>query len=322
MNSKTLSPIAVLTLTVALMLGLIACRQQNIAQRSGDDISGFIMHNGLKRTYRLHVPSRPPGKSSMPLLIVLHGGGGGGDRMAVFTGFDRLADREGFLVAYPDGIEKHWNDGRDLACYRAQRENVDDVRFISDLIATLKTDYPVDPGRVYVAGVSNGAMMSYRLACELTDEIAAIAAVIGAMGANIARSCVPTRPIPVLMIGGTADPLVPWQGGEVRFFRRRLGKAISFPQTLAFWAAHNGCPANPQISWLPDADPRDGTRIKKTAYRRCRQGVEVVLYEIEGGGHTWPSGPRYLPEFIVGRTSRDMDGAEVIWNFFKESPQF
>ena len=317
MDPKILPHMAVYILTVAFMLVFFSCLQPNAGRISGESLSGFIMHNGLKRTYWLHVPPQSHGKNSVPLVFALHGGGGSGKKMAGFTGLSRLADREGFMVVYPDGVEKHWNDGRGLARYRSQRENIDDVGFISGLIDTLAKEYPVDLGRVYVTGASNGAMMSYLLACELTDKITAIAPVIGALGENIAQSCSPTRPIPVLMIGGRADPLVPWQGGDVHFFRKKFGKVISFPQTLAFWVAHNGCLEMPQISWLPDVDPHDGTRIKKTSYRQCRQGVEVVLYEIQDGGHTWPSGYQYLPEYIIGKTSRDIDGAEVIWDFFE-----
>jgi polyhydroxybutyrate depolymerase len=318
MDSKILSRTAILILAAAFILAFISCRQRNISPLSGDDLPGFIMHDGLKRTYWLHVGPQFHGQSPMPLLLVLHGGGGSGAKMAAFTGFNRLADRQGFMVVYPDGIEKHWNDGRALVRYRTQRENIDDVGFLSSLIDTLIKGYPVDSGRIYVTGVSNGALMSYRLACEMADGITAIAAVIGAMGENMTHICHPTQPIPVLIIGGRDDPLVPWQGGDVHFFRRKLGRVISFPQTLAFWATHNGCQETPQIFWLPDVDPHDGTRIKRTSYRRCRQSVEVILYEIRGGGHTWPSGPQYLPEFIVGKTSRDMDGAKVIWNFLKQ----
>ena len=101
-------------------------------------------------------------------------------------------------------------------------------------------------------------------------------------------------------------------------FHEKFGKVISFPQTLAFWVAHNNCLEMPQISWPPDTDPHDGTRIKKISYRQCRQGVEVILFEIQGGGHTWPSGYQYLPEHLIGKTSRDIDGAEVIWDFLKQ----
>lgn len=275
------------------------------------------MHNGLKRTYHLYVPAVYDSKKPVPLVIALHGGGGTGERMDKFTGLNALADRNGFVVAYPDAVEKNWNDGRDLEDYRSQRENIDDVGFISALIDALSNQYAVDRNRVYVTGASNGAMMSFRLACELTDKITAIAPVIGSLGENVSKTCAPSRPIPVLIIGGTGDPLMPWNGGHVHLFRRKLGRVLSFADTTRFWVEHNGCNPDPQTSWLPDVNPEDGTRIRKKVYGRCNQGVEVVLYEIVGGGHTWPGGPQYLPEWIIGITSKDMNAGEVIWEFFE-----
>lgn len=178
MNQKLSLHQPVCILAAVFILVQLACSQPNIAPGSGKDLPGTIIHNGLKRTYWLHIPPPQFAGQLLPLVFALHGGGGSGRKMAGFTGFNRLADREGFMVAYPDGVEKHWNDGRDLARYRAQRENIDDVGFIAHLMDTLEKDYPVDPGRIYVTGASNGALMSYRLACELTDRIAAIAPVI------------------------------------------------------------------------------------------------------------------------------------------------
>jgi len=160
-------------------------------------------------------------------------------------------------------------------------------------------------------------MMSFRLACELTDKITAIAPVIGSFGENISKTCTPSTPIPVLIIGGTGDPLVPWNGGDVHFFRRKLGKVLSFADTTRFWVTHNGCSPDPDIAWQPDVDPEDGTRIRKKVFSQCNQGVNVILYEVQGGGHTWPGGPQYLPEWIIGINSKDMDAAEVIWQFFE-----
>jgi polyhydroxybutyrate depolymerase len=169
--------------------------------------------------------------TATPLVFALHGGGGTGKKMNRLTDFNRLSDQHGFIVIYPDAVEKHWNDGRGLTDYRAQRENIDDVGFISNLIDVIAGDYAIDRKRVYVTGASNGAMMSFRLACELTDKITAIAPVIGALGENISEKCTPSKPIPVFIIGGTGDPLVPWNGGHVHLFRKKLGSVLSFPET-------------------------------------------------------------------------------------------
>jgi polyhydroxybutyrate depolymerase len=233
-------------------------------------------------------------------------------------GFNTLADKEGFMVVYPDGIENHWNDGRAAVRYRTIREKIDDVGFISALIDYLVKERRVDKNRVYVTGISNGAMMSFRLACELTGKIAAIAPVAGNLPDDLAPHCSPARPIPVLMISGTADPLMPWGGGEAGSRRVKVGRVLSVAQTLKFWAAHNQCSPTPAITWESPRDPRDGTRVRKEVYGGGQEGAEVILYAIEGGGHSWPKGHQYLPEIFVGKTSQNLDANEVIWNFFKK----
>lgn len=284
-----------------------------------ETVTGSLSWGGLTRTYRLHLPPVTAQTKPMPLIIALHGGGGNGARMERLTleGFNSLADREGCAVVYPDGLDKHWNDGRQEGRYRAHREKIDDVGFISALIDHLVKERQVDPNRVYVTGISNGAMMSQRLAWELTGKIAAIAPVAGSMPTGLAPCGSPSRPIPVLLINGTADPMVPWTGGEIRFGRLKLGKVWSVAETVKFWVAHNHCDPNPVITRLPHRGAADGTRVRQEVYGGGREGTEVVLYAIEGGGHTWPQGLRYMPEWFVGKTSQDLEANEVIWSFFK-----
>jgi len=289
---------------------------------SGTTYPGSIIVGGLKRTYLLHVPPARDKTKPKPLLIALHGGGGQGKHMRRLTrgGFDRLSDQDGFVVAYPDGVEKHWNDGRGETAYRAHRDNVDDVGFISALIDRMVRELNVDPRRVYVTGMSNGAMMSYRLACDLSEKIAAIAPVAGAIPENLYPSCSPSRPVHVLAINNVNDPLMPFAGGNVTgpWGRKKLGEVLSTAETVAFWARHNNCSLPPAVIYEPDRDPQDGTRIRKEVYPEGENDVTVILYAVEGGGHTWPGGNQYFNERIIGKTSRDMDASEVIWGFFKK----
>ena len=120
------------------------------------------------------------------------------------------------------------------------------------------------------------------------------------------------------MINGTADPLVPFEGGYVHVFRKKLGEVVSVQQTIDFWVARNGCSPTPQIRMESDNDPEDGTRVQKSVYSQCTDGADVILYTIQGGGHTWPGGYQYLPEFLIGKTSRDVDATKTIWTFFNE----
>ena len=281
--------------------------------------TGEIAHKGLKRTYRIHIPQSFSREKPVPLVVALHGGGGTGMHMERLTldGFNTLSDKEGFIVVYPDGIERHWNDGRTKVRYRTHREKIDDVGFLSALIDRLIEERNVDPRRVYATGMSNGAMMSFRLACEVPHKLAAVAPVGGAMPVEQKQLCKHTTPICVLVMANTMDPCVPWGGGQIRVAFRPLGTVLSVPDSVQFWAAHNGCSATPAVTTLPDSDSQDGTRVRREVYRGGRKGTEVVLYAIEGGGHTWPSGHQYLAERYIGRTCRDINACQVIWEFFK-----
>jgi polyhydroxybutyrate depolymerase len=290
----------------------------------GKDSTYSITAGGLKRTYLLHIPRTIDPGRSMPLLIALHGGGGTGQNMVKLTmgGFNELSDKNGFVVVYPDGIDRHWNDGRnnDQTGYQANHEKIDDVGFISALIDNLIKKMKIDPNRVYVTGMSNGAIMSYRLACELSEKIAAIAPVAGNIPQKLLPSCSPANPVSVLAINNASDPLVPFNGGDVTgpFGMRKLGKVLSASESVKFWANHDKCSATPVITIEPDNDPQDGTRIKKVTYIKGENNSEVILYIIEGGGHTWPGGSQYLNEKIIGRTSRDLNADKVIWDFFEK----
>lgn len=284
----------------------------------GQDFSGALTFDGKVRTYIVHVGNTCDATKPAPLVIVLHGGGGTGAGTVKLTGFNAIADREGFIVVYPDGIDRHWNDGRGVEWYRAHTEDIDDVGFISALIDELSAKLNIDSKRVYATGISNGGMMSYRLGCELSQRIAAIAAVTASIAVNMAKVWSPSRPIPVLIIAGTADPLVPWDGGDIRFGGRIYGTVLSVPETVQFWVEKNGCLAKPMVIRLPETDPTDGTTVRKEVYTGCQGGAEVVLYAVEGGGHTWAGGLQYLPERIIGKTSREFSASEVIWQFFKQ----
>ncbi len=313
----------ILSILLALFLLLVSYLNGNTSDTSYTD---SIIFGGLKRTYLIHIPPSHDRTKSTPLLIALHGARGTGKHMVKLTlgGFDKLSDKKGFVVVYPDGIGKRWNDGRsgEEIAYRVHKENIDDVGFISALIDYLIKKLNIDPKRVYVTGMSNGAIMSYRLACELTEKIAAIAPVAGNIPQNLYPSCSPSRPISVLSINNVNDPLMPFAGGNITgpFGRKKLGKVLSTSETIRFWINHNNCSILPVVTYEPDKDPQDGTRIRKEAYRNGKDETEVVLYTIEGGGHTWPSGYQYLNERIIGKTSRDIDANEVIWDFFETYP--
>ena len=308
----------------AIMKVLAGVNLISFPSPSGSDPRASIMHNNLERTFHIHTPSSFDKSLQLPLVIALHGRGGNGESMILVTrkGFDKLADKDGFFVVYPDGIELNWNDGRmdEEANDRAHRENIDDVGFISALIDYMIKDYNIDSKRVYVTGISNGAIMSYRLACELSHKITAIAPVDGNIPYLLLHKCSPSRPVSVLAINNVNDPLVPFEGGEIygHFHRVKLGKVLSVHESIEFWVTRNMCSTVPVVTEEPDRDPKDGTRVTRKEYINNNDGIEVILYTVEGGGHTWPGGFQYLPAWIIGKTSRDIDANEVIWYFFKK----
>lgn len=276
---------------------------------------GTLEHGGRARSYAVYAPSGAA--RGLPAVFVLHGGGGRGLQLRSHTAgrFDRLADREGFLVVYPDGVEKSWNDGR-ANDRTASREKVDDVGFLGALADRLVREAGADPRRLYAVGISNGGFMSHALACRDAARWAAVAPVSASLNAEADAPCRPARPVPILMVNGTEDKLVPWDGREVRFFYKVLGAKRTVPETVAAWTGFDGCRGKPAEEDLPDADPGDGTRWRLSAWRDCKAGSEVLLYRVEGGGHTWPRGGIYLPR-VVGRTSRDVDFEALVWAFFK-----
>jgi polyhydroxybutyrate depolymerase len=290
---------------------------------SGTAQKSSLIHDNLKRTFKVFTPSSINKSMRNPLVIALHGRGGNGESMILVTrkGFNKLAERDQFIVVYPDGIEQNWNDGRkdQEANDRAHRENIDDVGFISGLIDLMIRDYNSDPKRIYITGISNGAIMSYRLACELSTKITAIAPVDGNIPYALDPDCFPSGRVSVLAINNMNDPLVPYEGGNIygHFHRVNLGKVLSADESISFWVRRNLCSTVPVVTEEPDRDPDDGTRVLRKQYTNESDGTEVILYAIEGGGHTWPGGFQYLPEWLIGKTSRDIDANEIIWSFFK-----
>ena len=325
-RSKRYWPAMLVGLLIVGTLGGCGVRRVDSATpEPGDDRDGArpgnsrrtIAVDGRERTYTLHLPPAVGAGNALPLVLAFHGGGGQGPSMAALTGLNDLADREGFVAAYPDGIDRHWNDGRPDG--RAGRGTpIDDVALVRALIDRLAATLPIDRSRIYATGMSNGAIFSHRLACDLPNEIAAIGAVAGSLAAALAPTCTPDRPVPVLLIMGEADPLVSWAGGAVP--GRGFGPVLAVPATVAHWAARNGCATVPAIAQEPDRAPDDGTTVRRESHTGCRDGADVTLYAVVNGGHAWPGGARYLPEETIGNVSRDIDASEVIWAFFAAHP--
>jgi polyhydroxybutyrate depolymerase len=239
--------------------------------------------------------------------------------MRSLTGFDAIADAEGFIVVYPDGKRRLWNaDPTPQSSVSLLGEPADDVVFISALIDKLLASHAIDSKRVYIAGASNGALMTHRLACELTDKLAAVAAVMTTLPVGWDAAETPSEPLPILMIQGVDDPFFPWDGGTVQQGPFISSQYLSMPDTVDFWIQNNGSLQPPVSEQLPDSAPDDGTTASQEVYAAGPDGAEVTLISIAGGGHTWPSGDVNFPESLVGKTCFDIEASQVIWDFFKQ----
>ncbi len=271
--------------------------------------------NGIQRTYSVHLPPQYDAKKPTPVVLSYHGALTNRDMMAAFTGLNAKADEAGFLAVYPNGngsgkLMFVWNAAglRD----KDRDRKYDDVAFTARLLDDLQRIANVDPKRIYATGLSNGGMMCYRLAAELSDRIAAIAPVAGTMAVAEAK---PRRAVPVLHFHGTDDKLVPFSGADAR--ARLVLPFKSVDETMRIWAKIDGCPETPTVVKLPDV-AEDGTTVERRTWGPGTDGAEVILYVVSGGGHTWPG--RERPIKFLGKSTRDISANDLIWEFFERHP--
>ena len=270
-----------------------------------------LMHNGIERHYVLRLPDAwRPGQAQLPLVVVLHGGGGNASNAEKMTGFTAKGASEGFAVVYPEGSGSRdnvlltWNAGH--CCGWAIEHHVDDVGFIAALLDHLVATSPIDPRRIYVTGMSNGAMMTHRLGIALSERIVAIAPVVGAIFGD---EKAPAQPVSALMINGLLDENVPFAGGP-------LGGRTSFAsdgtplqpalEQGAFWARADGCTM---------AVKREDHGDYEVQRHTCPQGVTVMQIVVNDNGHAWPGGQKGSPR--GDQPSTAIDATDVIWDFFK-----
>jgi polyhydroxybutyrate depolymerase len=305
------------------MLGLIvaACHPH----LPPDRISGLqtfrrsleIEFDGLRRTYLVHVPTRYVADTPLPLVVVVHGAFDSAAGIEKVSGFSRLADRENFIVLYPNGIGRlgffqHWNAGH--CCGRAAAEKIDDVGFLAAAIEDLQRRLSVDRDRIYMTGFSNGGMLTYRFAAERGDLLAAaapMAAIIGGTageGERPLRIADPREPVPLRVIHGLNDEDIRYEGGA-SLARGGTRTFLSVEDSVDFWVKHNRCHGQ-----VGEEDLFSGA-VRRRTWAGCRANADVQLYLINGWGHLWPGGEftRSLPE---NDPLRDFDAAEIAWEFF------
>lgn len=289
---------AFLALLCAAFCGLSA--QQNI--------NHTLIHQGQNREFIVHLPVAYAGGSDYPVVFVLHGGGlGSGSQQQSHTKMDVVADTAGFIAVYPTALNANWADGRSNPSDDA---GVDDIGFFVKMIDFLKSTYSVDAERVFSCGMSNGAFMSHRIAIELSDRIAAVACVAGTMGPDLAAKFPPINQMPVLIMHGTNDRYVPYDGGAVVVTR---GEAIPVETAVDMYSGYNACDLTPVKTNLPNTNKLDLSTVELYTYVNCDNQADVLFYKIVGGGHTWPGATKIA---AFGSTNQDINASGEIWRFF------
>ena len=283
---------------ITILLLLVGSTFSGFAQQT---INASITHDGIQRDYILYIPEIYDGSSDVPLVLNFHGFGSNATQQMVYGDFRDIADTEGFLLVHPEGTtfigNQFWNVG-----FPGLSSNIDDVGFTEALIDELATLYAIDLDRVYATGMSNGGFMSFLLACQLSEKIAAVASVTGSMTQDTFDDCNAQRPTPVLQIHGTEDDVVLYNGNTL---------SIPIADVISYWVDYNNCETTPTTTTFPDIDPSDGSTIEHSVYEDGDNGITTEHMKVIGGGHTWPGSV-----INTGGTNQDIDASMEIWLFF------
>ena len=286
---------------ITILLLIIGFSFPNFAQQT---IDGSIMHDGIQRDYILYIPAIYDGNTDVPLVLNFHGFGSNANEQMHYGDFRDIADTEGFLLVHPEGTlsngDQFWNVGFPGS---TSTSTIDDVGFTEALIDKLSTLYAIDLDRVYATGMSNGGFMSFLLACQLSEKIAAVASVTGSMTQDTFNDCNAQHPTPVLQIHGTSDSVVPYDGD--------ITWTLSIVDVFSFWMNYNNCDTNPIITTFPDIYTLDGSTVDHFVYSGCDNGVTTEHLKVIGGGHTWPGSAFNFPG-----TNYDINASMKIWQFF------
>ncbi len=322
-SPKNLVPLAaivfLLSMGVTIALRSIQADAGNLPQKksanssekkiANTDGSGELNDQGQLRTYKLYTPKSYNPDRPMPLVLVFHGSNGTGASIADVTRFNDLAEQKGFIVAYPDGIKHNWR----VKQVASSAPKVDDVLFVAALIDHLKQTRNIDSRRIYATGFSKGAILTQALACNLPNQIAAFASVEGSLPVPLKDKCQPQIPVSMMMINGTNDQSVHYQGDP----SDKRGALASIPETVDIWRKLDSCTSPAQVKQLPDPSPSDRIQVKTSSYTGCSSGSEVMLASIVDGGHFWPGGATQDPNTIQFNTKLGYNATDAIWDFFE-----
>jgi polyhydroxybutyrate depolymerase len=304
------------------------------APAQAQDSQAEIEINDHTRTYAVHLPQGYDSQQHYPVVILLHALDQDAAEMARLTHFNEFADRDSIIAVYPNSLSGRWNlGGGEPQPYRRDpyrrpgpygpgpgpraeqgehregpRRNPD-IQFFNRMIDRLTTRYSVDTRRIYAVGLGEGGFMALRIGCVMADRVAAIAVVAAAKPRML--NCVPSRPVPMLLMNGTDDPIVPYDGGR---YKDGMLHLLSAEDSAKEWARLNHCSEKPSESKLPALN-EGGKDTKVYLFDNCQENAQVALYSVKSGGHTWPGGEQYMTEKEIGKTSNALNANETIWSF-------
>ena len=283
---------------ITVLLLLLGFTFSSFAQQT---INASITHDGIQRDYIVYIPELYNGSSAVPLVLNFHGYGSNAAQQMFYGDFRDIADTEGFLLVHPEGTtfigNQFWNVG-----FPGISSTIDDVGFTEALIDELATLYTINLDRVYATGMSNGGFMSFLLACQLSEKIAAVASVTGSMTQDTFNDCNAQLPTPVLQIHGTEDDVVLYNGNTL---------SIPIADVISYWVDYNNCETTPSTTTLPDLDVSDGSTVEHSVYENSDNGITTEHMKVIGGGHTWPGSV-----LNTAGTNQDIDASMEIWLFF------
>lgn len=307
-------------LIVGLACRLLPTGESSVTQAEDSPalVSETLQFDGVEREVLLYIPFPLPAKD-VPVIFMLHGGEGTAERVMEKTTESRwneLALRDKFIVVYPQGMNEHWNDCR--SDFAEPPTDQDDVGFILYFLDWLKERYPVDSEQIFAAGHSNGGMMALRLALEAPETFAAVFSNSGLMAAQ-SECALPEKSVPVMLMAGNEDPIMPYAGGAVGLGGERLGTVLSAEATLEIWLRINTIRGDPVVQDLPDSSPEDGSTVTQMVYEGG--SADVWFYRVNGGGHAWPGKEPFsiLGQQINGHKNHDVNAADLAWAFFQKS---
>jgi polyhydroxybutyrate depolymerase len=275
-------------------------------------------HDNYIRNVNFHIPKNLRRKNRS-LILCLHDGGSDASGMMRITrrGFNKLSERNNFIVGYPEALDQYWNDGREDSISISHFRDIDDVGLIEKTIAFAIDSFRVEPERVFVAGFSEGGLMTASLACEIPEQIKGFAIVAASLSLDQLVECSPDTTASMIMINGTKDPILPYDGGQMQIDEKTVGSMLAAEEAISFWLEQNECSDQCSLKDIANRDTFDETRSQQTTYSDCKYKNKLVLIKVVNGGHTWPGGRQFDGEKSIGKVSKDFEATQVIWRFFK-----